>query len=167
MTGGINSAVAKYSAVIALPAHGFTLALPVGYTAAGASIGGLTTNTTYYVIPVSADSIALALTSTGAISGSSVTVTSVTNQATAHAPTLQAVVPSGTPSFKWQMSNNDTDYVDVNISSITVSAYTYPYATTAFEFNGFDGFNYRYLRLNVIAPTAGGLKLQAVIAAKE
>lgn len=156
MTGGTNPADTLGSAVINIPAHGLTLALPVLYSTAGGTIGGLTNQTTYYAIPVDANSLKLASSQANALLGTGLVVSSTSTQTTAHVYTLTPTPIAGTPSFKWQVSNDGSSWIDLAVSSVTVSAYSNPPASTLWSF-GFIGT--RYLRLNVIAPTSGGLNL--------
>lgn len=156
MTGGTTPADTLGSAAINVPSHGFTTALPVLLTTGGGTIGGLSNNTTYYAIPVTADSLKLATTSTAAVLGNGVVVTSTSTQLTAHTFTMTPLAITGTPSFKWQVSNDGSSWVDLAVDSVTVSSYSNPPASTLWSF-GYIGT--RYLRLNVIAPTTGGLYL--------
>jgi len=121
----------------------------------------LINQTTYYVIPVDVNDFKLATTSTGAVAGTAIVLTST---GTAGAYKLTPLAITGTPSFKWQVSNDGTTWNDltatpynVAISSITMSAYTFGGASTVWDFGP---FNYVWVRLNVIAPTAGGIQLK-------
>ncbi len=103
MTGGTNSGYALNSPIITLVTNPFApgdssqasaLALPVLYTGTPA-IGGLTTGTTYFVIPVSKLTIELATTSARAVAGLPLTITSSSTQTTADTYTLAPLAISG------------------------------------------------------------------------
>ena len=156
MTGGLTPAETLGSASIRIPSHGMSLALPVLYGAPVGIIGGLSNQTTYYVIPVDANSLKLASSASNALLGTGIVVTSTGTQLTARVFTLTPLAISGSPSFKWQVSNDNSNWVDLAVSSVTLTSYTYPSESTLWSF-GYIGT--RYLRLNVVAPTTGGLGL--------
>lgn len=162
MIGGVNSAYALGSGVINLPSHGLTLALPVLYSGTPV-IGGLVSQTTYYAIPVDANSIKLGATSSGAVAGNFITITSSNSQTTAHVYTLAPLAIAGTPSFKWQASNDNSNWIDLAVSSVTLSSYNNPPATTGWDFGV---INYHYVRVNVVAPTQGGILFRVNVTAK-
>lgn len=137
------------------------IGLPVLYSSSTQTVAPLVNQTTYYVIPVDRSSFKLALTSTGAIAGLGIVITSSN---TAKSYTLAPLAIAGTPSFKWQVSVDGTNYNDltltpynITISSITMTSYTLGGASTVWDFGPFD---YTWLRLKVIAPTAGGIQLK-------
>jgi len=137
------------------------IALPVLYSSSTQTVSPLVNQTTYYVIPVDRSSFKLALTSTGAIAGVGIVITSSN---TARTYTLAPLAITGTPSFKWQVSNNGTNYNDltttpynVAISSVTMLSYTLGGAASMWDFGPFD---YTWIRLNVIGPTTGGIQLK-------
>ena len=160
MTGAVDAAFSSGSAVFSVPSHSFTLGLPVLYSASSAAIGGLTNQATYYVIPIDANNIQLAVTSTSAIAGTGIKVTSITNQAAAHAPTLAPLAIAGSPLYTFTVSNDGTNYIVSTSSSGSAIANTY---SGLVDFSDFD---YRYLRINVTGPSAGAVKIQAIIHAK-
>jgi hypothetical protein len=170
MTGGTNAAFNYNSANIAIPSHGFTTALPVLFSIGGATAGGLVNQTTYYVVVVDANNIKLSSTSAVAQTGNGITVTSTATQTTADTLTLAPLAISGTPSFKMEVSNDQTNWTaltttvyNVAVSSITMSSYTLGGATSIWDL-GQVGYN--WFRLNVIAPTQGGILLKAFMSAK-
>lgn len=157
MTGGTAAADTLGSATISIPSHGLTTALPVLYTTAGGTIGGLSSGATYYPIILDANNVKLSNTSTGAIAGiGAQVVTSTSSQVTANLYTLTPLPITGTPSFKWQVSNDNSSWIDLAVSSVTMTSYSNPPASTLWSF-GYIGT--RYLRLNVIGPTTGGIYL--------
>lgn len=172
--GGLNASWSINSSAITIANNPFyskatangqasMVALPVLYSTGAVAIGGLTNQTTYYVIPVDANTIKLATTSTGAVAGLAITLTSSGTATAAHTYTLAPLAITGTPSFKWQVSNDGNLWQDftttssgVAVSSVTISAYTAGGASTSWDFGS---FGYQFIRLAVIGPTTGGLNL--------
>ncbi len=164
MTGGKGAYYSAADDTIQIAAHGFTTALPVLYTE-GAAIGGLTDQTTYYVIPVDSGNIKLAATSTGAVAGLAVNITTQRAQTSANTYILAPLdMGASNASAKWQYSNDGTNYLDVpDVASILVSSAT----SSTFAGWDFGAYDYRYLRLNVTGPTQGGILLKAVMHVKK
>lgn len=156
--GGLDSAWTINTGSIYIPSHGFTTALPVLYSTGAIAIGGLTNMTTYYAIVVDANDVELATTSARAQAGQYVTLTS-SSVAGPHTYTLAPLNFSGTPSFKWQASNDCVNYVDVNISSVTFAS---PYTANSTFWN-FGVAGMQCLQLNVVGPSQGGMALQVRI----
>ena len=154
MIGGADADWTINTGTIKKASHGFTLAIPVLYSTGAVAIGGLTNQTTYYAIPVTADSFRLAATSTGAVAGSYITLTS-SSTAGPHTYTLAPLVLTGTPSFKWQASNDGDNWSDISVSSVTFAS---PYTAASSTWD-FGTYNYRWLRLKYTAGTAGALNL--------
>lgn len=164
MTGGANAAFSLGGNVFSSPANGLTLALPVLYTQGSAAIGGLADQTTYYAIPTSAGSFMLSTSQSGALAGTGLVVVTSTNTqlpASQHTYTLAPLGITGVPSFKWEASNDSVNWIDLNVSSVTMgptgTPYSVPPTSTLWSF-GFIGT--RYLRLNAVAPATGGILLQ-------
>ena len=160
MTGGITPAETLGSAVLRAPLHGLTPALAVLYGTAGGTIGGLTDQTTYYAIVVDANNLKLATSAPLALAGTGVVVTSTSTQLSANSYTLSPLAITGVPGFKWQVSNNNSSWEDLAVSSVTVSSYSNPPATMLWSFGAIGT---RYIRLNVVAPTTGGLSLNVQV----
>lgn len=140
----------------------FTLALPVLYTSAQA-ITGLTTGTTYFVIPLTANAISLAKTSTAAVAGIAIPLTSSQTKTTADTFTLAALAITGTPSYKWEVSNDGLNWIPytvndqgVAVASVSLAAYTSTGTITSWDFGEIQ---YSWIRLNVTGPTQGAIKL--------
>jgi hypothetical protein len=163
MTGGTGAYYSAATDIIKVPSHGFTKGLPVLYTQ-GAAIDGLTTGTTYYVIPIDANNIYLASSSVLAFtlpvtSNSYVGINTQRAQLTANTYTLAPLAISGTPGFYWQGSNDGgLNFFSVNMSSVTMSSYTSGGANVGFDFGD---YNFNQLYLNVTGPTAGAISLKA------
>lgn len=150
--GGTDSAISVATDKITSSGHGFTTGLAVLLTkTAGTIPTGLTTNATYFAIRSDSSSFKLATTSTAAVAGSAVNITAITGSGSF---TLTPLAITGTPSFKWQGSNDNTNYNDVAVSSVTMSSLAA--ATTIWDFGN---VGYRYIRLNVVAPSTGGIAL--------
>jgi hypothetical protein len=154
MTGGAASNVVTASSKLNVTAHGLTTGLPVLYTApAGTSPGALVANTTYYAIRVDANNFYLASSQANAVAGTKVSISTQTARG-GGSFVLTPLAIAGTPSFKWEYSNDNANWSNVSVSSVTMSSLA-P-ATTTWDFGT---VNYRYLRLNVVAPTAGGISI--------
>jgi hypothetical protein len=132
--------------------HGLTLGLPVLFaTVSGTPPSTLVSGTTYYAIPVTADKFQLATTSTGAIAGANIAITTQTALG-GGSYTVTPLAFAGTWSFKFQESNDGTNYYDVP----TASSVTYSVPATTM----WGGPIYaQYLRLNFTAGTGGGMKI--------
>jgi hypothetical protein len=166
MTGGQNSAYAINSALISLPAHGFSSGLPVLFSKdSSPAIGGLTDQTTYYAIPVGINSLELASSQANAIAAVPIPIvlTSSSTQTSPHTYTLTPLAISGTPGLDWQGSNDGINWVETGLSSVTITSYINPAATTAWDFGT---FNLRFLRAKIAGPTTGGLALTVQINGK-
>jgi hypothetical protein len=135
------------------------VALPVLYSTGSVAIGGLTNQTTYYVIPVDVNTIRLASNSANAQAGTAITLTSSGTPTAAHTYTLTPLPIAGTVSMKWQVSNDGTTWTDLSTPSVTFGL-PYTASSTSWDFNGSI---YQYYRLSVTAPTQGGLALVVTI----
>lgn len=169
MAQGTNSAYALNGTTLTVSSHGFTTGLQVvfstGAAASGTLGGNLKNGTTYFAILVDANHIGLAVTSTGAVAGQYITLTSSSTQSVANTFSLTPVAISGVATFKWQASNDLTcaktgSWFDLSVSSVSVISYSNPPATTGWDFGV---VSYRCLRVNVVAPTSGGLFLKVLL----
>lgn len=170
MTGGINASytLAGGSATIVnITNHRYTLALQVLYsTSSGTGITGLTNGTTYFIIPVSPNSIGFATSAANARASVFVVLTSSQNKTTQDLFALAPLAIAGTPSYKWQVSNDGINWVDytttsgnVAVSSVTLSVFNSTGTANSWDFGAIQ---YAYIRLAVISPTAGAINLQVV-----
>lgn len=153
-TGGLDSDLTLNSATISVPGHGFPTGLRVLYSTGVVALGGLANQTTYYVYAPTADTLQLSATSTGAVAGVGIPITSSSTTGP-HTYTLAPLATAGTPSFKWQASNTGATFSDISVSSVTFSS-PYTAASTTWDFGA---YNFKWLRLKVVAPTAGSLDL--------
>ena len=147
---------------ITLANTAFTMGLPVLIT--GSSLpSGLTADTTYYVYKVDDNTIKLSSSSAEALAGTVVDITAVDLDQTAATYTLTPLAIDGTPGFAWQKSNDGIGWADIVTSSVTMSYV----AGGTHEFWDFDNYNFRWLRLNVTGPDAGGVQIKAILNRKE
>ena len=165
--GGTNSAWAINTPTITVPSHGFTTALPVRITTGSAvSLLPIAFNTNYYPIIIDANNFKLATSQANALAGTAVTLTSSSTLASAPTFTLTPQTIAGGSSYKWQVSNDGNNWTDLTTpSSYTIGTnFVYPSTSTVYDFGDLD---YKYLRANVVAPTAGGLGLEISVDARQ
>jgi hypothetical protein len=167
MRGGTASAVLTASGALNVTKHGFTTALPVLFkVTTGTGPQDLVANATYYVVYVDANDFKLATTSAKAKAGTADVRLSTQTTTGGGSFSLSPLAISGTPSWKWQYSNDGTNWNDLTTTSggVAVSSVTFssPYndASSAWDLGS---INFQYIRLNVVGPTQGGIKLKAVI----
>jgi trimeric autotransporter adhesin len=156
-TGGSEPSYSSGTAIITIPNHGFTLGLPVLYTSSTISITNLTNQTTYYAVPRSVNTISLATSKANAQNGTYITLGSIATNAS-HTFTLTPLAITGSPSFKWQISNDGSNWTDSTVSSVTFGS---PYTATT-TFWDFGLVTMHYIRLKVTAPTTGGLDINVI-----
>ena len=131
--------------------HGITTGLGIWLaTQTFTTPGGLLNGTTYYAIRSSAVAIKLATTQNNAIAGTAIDITSEGGGGTFK---LYPLSFAGTPSFKLQVSNDDSNWSDLAVSSVTYSG-----ASNTFWDLGTPA--YRSIRVRYQAGTAGGLNLK-------
>ena len=169
MTGGTNAGTTIGSAVI-VSTNNFTKAYPVLYSS-GTPLSPLVTGTTYYIIPISTNAFQLATTSTGAVAGAGIVITSSSSQTTAHTFNVTPLAPAGlTASALWQVSNDAFNWVPLTISGsgVAVSSNTftpvYPSTTTIQDWGSLD---YQYLRYNITTSTTAAVNLKVIINSKD
>lgn len=142
---GATSKVDLTNDLINLGAHRFGTGLDVLYSTAGSNgIGGLTNQTTYYVIKNDYDRVKLATSKANAAAGTAI---NLTTQVGGQTYTLTPLARTGNPSFKWQASNNST-FVDLSVSSVTITSSS----TAAWDFGILA---YKTLRLKFATSTTG------------
>lgn len=171
MTGGADPAFSLASATITVTGHGFTTALPVLYTQGAVAITGLVDQTTYYVIPVGANSLQLALSSTGAVAGLGVVLNSSSTQTTGHTYTLAplAFVQGQGASARWQVSNDGINWANFTTTQggVAVSSQTFTPSGITTTMQDFGPVGYSWIRYNVLGPTSGGITLKVILNAKD
>lgn len=161
MDGGIAATVA-ISDVITIAATSFTTGLKVALTGSNLPTG--LTATDYWVIKLTDNTIKLASSKANALLGTPVNITAVTVDASANTYTLTPAAITGTPSFKWQVSNDGIGWADLNTSSVSMTSYTLGGLTSIWDM---VEFNHRWLRLNVTGPTTGGIYLKSTLNRKD
>jgi len=140
--------------------HGLTTGLKVKYTTtSGTAPGGLTTETTYYAIRLNENIYQLALTSTGAVAGSAIDLTTLPTDSATYTMTPPSL-SAGSAGFHWQASNDGSNFANLSVSSVTYSSA----GTTLWDF---CEYNYKYLRLNFVGPTQGGIALNVKLFGRE
>lgn len=170
MTGGTSAEYTINTGTISVPNHGLTRALLVVYaTSTAAGISPLVALTTYYIVPIDANTLALSPTSTSAVAGTYITLTSSNSSTTKHTFTLTPAVITGLASFKWEGSNDRTLWSPivtpyaVVVGSVTMGTYVFGSTSTVWDVGPYD---YHWLRLNVLAPTQGGVAIRASVHGK-
>lgn len=171
MVGGTNPQDTLLGQVFrSTSTSGIALGTPVLYAVGSASaIGGLTTGTTYFYVPVGTQYFSLAKYSTSAVAGLTsdfVTVTSTNSQlpASMNTYTFVPLAWAGTASFVWQSSNDDASYGTTPLTtSVSVTSNT----VSTLGFYDFGFYNFRYLRLSFTAPTSGGLLFRVPVNIKQ
>lgn len=158
MYGGTDTDISTTAYTFYEANHTMTTALPVLFTkSAGNAPGVLGPNSTYYTIVVDDNNFAVASSSTNAIAGTKLAIaTQTATGGGTFAFTPLAYSASPAASFKWQMSNDNSNWSDINVSSVTVSS---PSTTVSSTFWDFGAVNFRFLRLFVLGPQRGGLYL--------
>jgi hypothetical protein len=150
-----GTAVSSGSYIITIPTHSLTTAFAVRFTTnSGIGLRPLVNQTTYFVNYITSNTFAVVDTATGAINNLYIKIT--TN---ALSSTQYGFIPvpfSGTPSFKWQSSNDNTNWFDLPVASFTAPSPLTP-GTTSWNFGP---VYYRYQRVNFSSATAGGFNLQ-------
>lgn len=148
--------------VISATAHGLQTAVPVLLTAtAGTAPIPLIDQTTYYAYRTSANTVEIASTQANAIAGVGIDINTNTASGT-FLMTLSALAYSGTPSFKWEGSNDSQYWFTLNTASVTMSSPNF--AITAWDF---EEYNFASIRLNALAPSTGAILLKAYGEIKE
>lgn len=163
MSGGAASTVNYSGSYFQATAHGMSTGLPVLYSTGSAyTFTPLVWGTTYYAVRIDANKFGLATSKANAVAGTSIVFTS-SSPVGGHTFTLTPLAITGTPTFKWQVSNDNSVFVDLNVSTVSIGSYTNPYASTLWDFGT---INFRYIRLNVTGPTTGGILLNVAVLGK-
>lgn len=170
MKGGTASAVITGAGELFIQNHGYTKGLGLLFTkTAGTPPQDLTVATTYYVVPVDANNFKLATSSGLAAVGTSNVRLSTQTATGGGSYTLTPTPYLGTPSWKWQVSADNSNWQDFTTTSagVAVSSVTYssPAGVTSNSWD-FGPFNYQYIRLNVLSPTQGGVALTSTLNGK-
>jgi hypothetical protein len=160
MTGGVASDINYVSNTIS-KSNSFITGLGVIFSTTIGHGGymGLDSGTTYYTI-ATASTIKLATTKTNAIAGTAIDISSITAKIGWANYTLTPSLTSGggndSFAFKWQVSNDNRNWYDLNIASVTISKSTAP----SNYFWDFGMTSYRYIRCKLTSGTFGSIKLK-------
>jgi hypothetical protein len=165
LTNGTTSDVSVANDTIeTITRHAWTTGVPVLFSTVSASTPptGLTNQTTYYAIVVTPYQIKLAASSANSQVGTAVNITA---QATLGGGsfTLAPLSTAGTFSFKWQVSNDNTNWTDLatTAAGVSVSSVTFatPFTATSSIWD-FGAMNWAYIRANILAGSAGAWNLR-------
>lgn len=165
MTNGLTSDVSVANDTIeTVTRHGWSTGVAVLFSTVSASTPptGLTNQTTYYAIVTSPYQIKLASSSGNAQAGTAINITGQTTLG-GGSFTLAPLATAGTFSFKWQASNDNTNWTDLSTTAagVSVSSVTFasPYTATSSIWD-FGITSWAYIRANVVAGSAGAWNLK-------
>lgn len=160
MTGGAPSGATLNSSVITAT-NTYGTAIPVTLTiGSGGVLHPLVNSTAYFATGLSPTTFALSTTSTAAVAGNYITITSSSTQTTPHTFSLAASSYSGTAGLAWFVSNDGVNFLAApGISSTTITS---PSGTASAIWD-FGSVGYRYLQLQAAAPSGGGLNLVVTV----
>lgn len=168
-TNGANPDISIADDIFTETAHGLTTGLQVRYdTTSGSAPGGLTTATTYYAIKLTDNTYKLATSSTNAVAGTNIDITTLPSTVASYTMTPCPLVTVGGNGFYWQASNdnsNFTNLTNVTLNGVAVTSVTYSSAGNSLY--NFGEFPWRYLRMVFSAPTRGGISLTTRIFGRE
>lgn len=177
MAGGTASSYTINGSVIQLAkTQNLGQAQPVwlSQTVGSSGLTPLSVNTTYYVIPGLSGSgqIQLALTSTGAIAGLPIVLTSSAVKTTADVFQLNVPQGIGQIAYDWVVSNDNVNWswykltpFNVSVASLTIPAANFTAAgvTTGYDLGHMD---YGYLGIGVAASSGAPVNIQAHVIGK-
>lgn len=133
----------------------FSTGTPIGGVT-GVMPTGLTAGTTYFMIPRTDITFAMALTSTGAIAGLAIDLTAVsTSTVVTMAPLTLAM--GATAGASWEASNDGTNF-NVYGTSVTMTT-----VGTGTQLRDFGAFPYKFLRMSILGVTAGTMRMRIFI----
>mgnify|MGYP003346817375 CR=1 FL=1 len=158
----IMGGIAYNSKNIYIPNHGFAPGLAVLYASPTVQLHWLIGGTTYFVSYIDGDNIRLADTAAHAVAGTNqVTfLTSMSSQTATTATLTPLAYAAGSVAAKWQVSNDGTNWVDLSGKSTDFDSGAFSTPSHVWDFGA---VNYRYLRMNFVAPTSGQVRMDAVI----
>lgn len=155
MVGGTDPAI-QGSVIVATNTYGTALQL-LFTKSAGTAPQNLVAGVTYYVTVPTTTGFKLATSQANSIAGTSIAISTFTGGGTF---AMTPLALTGTPSFKWQPSNDCVNFDDFSFT--TVSSVTMTTQSLATKVWDFQEPQFRCLGLNFIAPTAGGINLKIV-----
>lgn len=165
--GGTTSGYLINTPLISLPSHTLATGEEVLFTSGTVALAPLTNQTSYYAIVVDVNDIELALTSTGAIAGMYITLTSSSTSG-AHTFTLTPLALSGTNVVTFAASNDGVNFSTPTVTAtnvtIPVNALSTPWAPITYGYD-FGNVAYQYIRVTISGPgTAGNGGINTVVA---
>lgn len=132
--------------------HRLTLGLPVLYTtSAGTAPQNLVAGTTYFVVPTDRNNFKLASSQANALANTTLTVSTFTGAGTFVLTPLAISASPANLGFKFQVSNDNTNWADLAVSSVTLTATS---NSTSFWDLGTPA--YRWIRAFFVGPAQGG-----------
>ncbi len=172
-TGGVESAAPISQSNIAVTAHGMSTGYAIYFsTPTGVSLTPLVNNATYYIIKVDANNVKLATSRANAMAGTAIVITSSNSTTTSRTFSLKSANITGSPAYKWRVSNDSTYWVDLSTST-NATGLTVDQVTLGYIFGGtskaydLGRIGYRYLRFAVTAPTAGAIWIKNAVIGKQ
>lgn len=161
---GVNPDISISDDIITKTNHALTTGLQVRYdTTSGSAPGGLTTGTTYFAIKLTENTYKLASSSTNAVAGTAIDITSLPTTASTYTMTPPALTTTANNGFYWQASNDNTTFTD--LPPVTYSSVTYSSAGSTLW--NFSTFPWKYLRMVFTAPTRGAIAIAAKFYGRE
>jgi len=168
LSGGQASATTINSPIITLPsgsnydATGLAVYLSTGSNVA---LQPLVWGATYYIIDLATpNQFELAYTSTGALAGAAIVITSSQTKVTADTFTFNPLALTGLPAYQWMVSNDSVNWLPwvsttygQTISSATLSTY---YSTGTVNNWDLGHVDYGWVGLQVTPPVTGAISLK-------
>ncbi len=157
-TYGSSSEISVSGDTFAETSHGFTTGLKVLFSTTSPNVapGGLRDSVTYYAIRLTDNSFSVATTSTTAVAGTAIDITSLPDIAGSTYTFTPAPLVVGLAGFHWQGSNDGTNKDSLNVSSVTYTAS----GNTIWDMGSYP---YKYLCVDFVAPTSGGIDFTAIM----
>ena len=143
--------------------NSFAVGLPVLYSTTTGNIAPLVSQTTYYVTAVDNAKFKLASSRANAQAGTAISFTSFVATGTVSAAFTPIAYSAGVPAaYKFQRSNDGSNWADMPVSSGTV----YATAVSSAQAVDFGDANFRYYRVNFSASTFGAANIKAFLCGK-
>ena len=144
--------------------HGLIDGMAVFFTTAAAATAPspLTSRTTYYAIVTNDDVYQLATSTMNAVAGTDIDITALAYGGATF--TVAPIALTGTPSFRFQGSNDDSNWFTIaSTIAAGVAIGSVTYSSDASTMWNFGEYPHRYLRLNYLAPTWSGLTMTGTV----
>jgi hypothetical protein len=156
-SGGSATDISVADDEITQVSHGYSTGLDLLFRkVSGTTPTGLTAEATYYAIRTGVNSYKLAGASTAAVAGTAVNITATTGSGSF---SLIPLAKSGSAVFDFSASNDNTNWIDLAISSTTA-------ANSGTFASNLAAYAYRYIKMTFTAPTTGGLDIQAILSGR-